>query len=215
MLSSADELAAVAPHAAAPEYVLTPGDQLEIKFFHNPELNQALPIRPDGRIALQLIGTVQAAGLTVAGLKSALDAAYATQLKLPDATIIVASFDTQEVYVGGEVKNPAVLQLKAGMTVRQAILKSGGDLPSAELGNVLVLRDQGTPRPQVFCLDLQSGLRDDANRSDMVLHAKDIVYVPKTTIAEVNQFVDHYLGQIIPRWLLFQLSYAVGGISIN
>ena len=123
MLSSADELAAVAPHAAAPEYVLTPGDQLEIKFFHNPELNQALPIRPDGRIALQLIGTVQAAGLTVAGLKSALDAAYATQLKLPDATIIVASHELERAralatrhveVVGGQIRESGSTDVDAG-----------------------------------------------------------------------------------------------------
>lgn len=196
------------PSDASPEYVLSPGDQLEIKFFRNPELNQALPIRPDGRIALQLVGTLQAGGRTVVELKKVLDEAYAKELRDPDATVIVASFDQEEVYVGGEVKNPAVMQLKAGMTVRQAIFKSGGDLPTAQMGNVLLLRDQGSAQPRVYSLDLASGLSGGENPNDLVLEAKDVVYVPPTIIAEVDKFVDQYMGQIVPRW--FQLSYTFG-----
>lgn len=200
--------------AEAPrEYSLSAGDQLDIKFFHNPELNQSLPIRPDGRIALQLVGSLKAAGLTVSQLKDALDSAYAKELKVPDATVIVASFDTQEVYVGGEVRNPAVLQLKAGMTVRQAILKSGGEMPTAALQNVLVLRDQGTTQPRVFSIDLARGLGDGEIPNDLALLPKDVVYVPMSTIAEVDKFVDQYLGQIVPRW--FQLSYTFGSLKTN
>ena len=209
--------AAQAPRPAPEEavYRVGPGDELEIRFFHNPELDQLLPIRPDGRLALILVGEIQAAGLSVPELRETLVARYGEHLKLPEISVAVKTFGSQQVYVGGEVAKPTVLPLVPGMTVRQAITQSGGALGSARLGNVLVLRDQGSPKPQVYTVDLAYGIGREEIRADLALAPKDVVFVPKTYIAEVNQFVDEYIGRIVPRWLMYQLTYNVGGLELE
>ena len=73
-------------------YRLQVGDQLDIKFFFNPELNEAVAVRPDGRISLQLVGELMAAGSTVEELKALLKQRYAKELKNPEITVILRSF---------------------------------------------------------------------------------------------------------------------------
>src|SRR5574340_1009941 len=57
------EVGLVGP-ALSDEYIIQPGDLLEMKFFYNPEMNEGMTVRPDGRISMQLIGEVMAAGLS-------------------------------------------------------------------------------------------------------------------------------------------------------
>lgn len=85
------------------EYRLSAGDKLDIKFFYNPELNETVVVRPDGRISLQLVDEVAVAGITPAQIDVLLTSKYSRELKRPDVTVIVKSFGVQQVYVGGEV----------------------------------------------------------------------------------------------------------------
>ena len=62
----------VSQNTPAMEYKIQPGDQLDIKLFYNPELNEQLTVRPDGRITMQLVNDVVAAGLTPAQLTAIL-----------------------------------------------------------------------------------------------------------------------------------------------
>ena len=118
--------------AAQPEYtagqeayVLQPGDNLDVKFYYNPELNEAVTIRPDGKISLQLIDEIPAAGLTPAQLDDTLTKAYAKQLKRPVVTVILRTFEGRKIYVGGEVGNPQVLNIPGKITALQAIINAG------------------------------------------------------------------------------------------
>lgn len=203
------------PVSAPQPYTLGPGDELRIRFFHNPELDAEIPIRPDGRVSLALIGDVQAAGLEVPAFNAALIELYGEHLKLPEITVMVTAFNSQQVYVGGEVARPSVVALTQGMTARQAIIRSGGALGTGRLGNVLVLRDVGEAKPRVFKVDLDYGIGRETIETDLMLAPKDVVFVPRTYIAEVNNFVDEYLGRIVPRWLMFQFTYNVDGLDIG
>ena len=69
------------------QYIIQPGDQLDIKFFYNPELNESVTVRPDGKISLQLVDEVQAAGLEPAELDAKLTEAYSQELKKPMVTV--------------------------------------------------------------------------------------------------------------------------------
>ena len=74
------------------EYRIQVGDQLDIKFFYNPELNEQVTVRPDGRISLQLVHEIMVAGLTPSELTDLLTKKYAPELKKPEITVIVRSF---------------------------------------------------------------------------------------------------------------------------
>lgn len=81
-------------------YQLQAGDQLNIKFFFNPDLNEEVTVRPDGRISLQLIGEILAAGLSVDKLKDIVTQEYSQELKNPEVTVILRRFGTS-ITAGG------------------------------------------------------------------------------------------------------------------
>lgn len=189
-------------------YVLQLGDVLEIKHFHNPELNELLPIRPDGRISLELVGEVQAAGLPVSDLRAILMQRYAKYVREPEVAIIVKEFGGNRVFIGGEVTQPGVLQTNGQLTVLQAIFQAGGYLPSAELRNVVVLRNQGTATPAFLTFDLKESLtKPGEHMNDALLRPYDIVFLPKTRVARMGEFVDQYIDELIPLPVTLGLSY--------
>ena len=141
--------------AAETRYLLAVGDQLEIKFFYTPELNESVVIRPDGRLSLQLIGEVQAAGSTVDELRSHLQLRYAKTLNDPELAVIVKSFSAPFVYVGGEVRSPGRVVLAGRqMTALEAVLAAGDFNYGAERRNVIVLRNENG-QTRVFSLNLR------------------------------------------------------------
>jgi len=74
------------------DYQIEVGDELDLKFFFNQELNEKVSVRPDGRIALQLIGDIQVAGRTVEQVRELLVQKYSTQLTNPEIAVILRSF---------------------------------------------------------------------------------------------------------------------------
>lgn len=178
------------------EYRIQAGDQLDIKFFFNPELNETVFVRPDGKISLQLIDDVQAGGLTPTELDEKLSQMYAQELKEPEVTVIVRSFTGQRVYVGGEVTTPGLVNLTSGMTALQAVIGAGGFRETAKPDGVIVIRKGDDNRPVPIRVDLKTAIDGDANEGDIPLRSYDVVYVPKTWIAKANKFVTQYIEQL-------------------
>ena len=192
---------------AVKEYVLSPGDTIAVKFAYNPELSEQLPIRPDGRIALQIIGDVTAAGLSVSQLRSQLIERYTGALKHPELVVIVNSFGMQKVYVGGEVARPGEIPLSSGMTTLQAIIMAGGDRRTASTRNVVIVRDQGTDTPLFLLVDLKKVLSQVDMSADVRLQPRDIIFVPMSKIAKVNNFVQMYIRDVVPMSMVLGLYY--------
>ncbi|MDX9736123.1 MAG: polysaccharide biosynthesis/export family protein [Thermoanaerobaculia bacterium] len=201
--------AAAEPAAPPPEYRLQAGDVLEIKHFYTPELNETVSIRPDGRISLPIAGEVLAEGQTPAGLRDVLSERYARTLREQEVAVVVKEFAGRRIYVGGEVLTPGVIRPPGTVTALQAILEAGGAKSSARLENVVILRNQGTTEPLFMTLDLRGGLERGASRNDVALLPSDIVFVPKTRVAHLAQFVDVYFKQLLP--IPLNLSYILGG----
>ncbi len=186
---------------AAGEYRLQPGDELDIRFYYNPELNNSVIVRPDGRISLPLANEVEAAGMTPAALSQQLRTAYAQSLRRPDVTVIVRSFNAQKVFVGGEVTAPGVIQALGPLTVMQSVMQAGGFKESARIDEVIVIRrDPVAPasEPIVIPVDISAVVDGTGTNQDIALMPYDVVYVPKSPIANVNKFVDQYIRQNIP-----------------
>lgn len=190
------------------DYVIQTGDQLDVKFFYNPELNEQVTVRPDGRISLQLAPEIVAAGLTPAQLTEALVKNYEKELANPGVTVIVRSFSSQRVYVDGEVNKPGMVSLAGPLTVLQSIAEAGGFKDTARTGQVIVIRKTGDGKPLAIAVNLDDVRNAAEGSSDILLAPYDIVYVPKSAIANVNQFVDKYIRQNIP--IPFGISYGIG-----
>jgi protein involved in polysaccharide export with SLBB domain len=203
-----------APVATAPqeppEYFIQPGDELDIKFFYNPILNEAIVVRPDGKISLQLVDEVRAAGLTPAQLDDVLTQKYAKELKKPAVTVIVRSFTGWQVYVGGEVNTPGLINLAVGMTALQAVINAGGLRETAEPTGAIVIRKGRDNKPIPFRVDLNETIYGKGDTSNFQLKPSDIVYVPKSSIAKANKFVNQYIERLLLfRGVNFGFSYEV------
>ena len=94
-----ERLHALGGAPGARDYVLQPNDDIEVKFPYTPTLNELQKIRPDGKIQLQMIGTVEAAGQSPEELQRTLESRYARFLRKPELSVIVRSVTTQNVRV--------------------------------------------------------------------------------------------------------------------
>lgn len=181
-----------------PEYRIQPGDQLDIKFFYNQELNEQITVRPDGRISLQLAKEITAAGMTPAQLNVLLTNTYAVDLENPEIAVIVRSFSAQRVYVDGEVNKPGLVTLVGPMTVLQTISQAGGLKDSARLNEVIIIRRATDNNFINMVVNLENMIDGTDKNQDIVLHPSDIIYVPKSHIANVNQWIDLYIRKNVP-----------------
>ena len=188
------------------EYYLQPGDNLDIKCFYNPELNENVTIRPDGKISLQLIDEIQAAGLTPAQLDTLLTENYSTHLKQAMVTVIVREFGGQRIYVGGEVRAPQVLEVQGRVNALQAIFDAGGLRDNAKLSSVMIVSRGPENQPFARKVDLTKALNGELPEEEYLLRPYDMVYVPKTNLAKSSEFITK-IYSFIPRNVTFGFHY--------
>ncbi len=194
------------PQATAPqEYMIQPGDTLDIRFFYNPELNEQQQVRPDGRISLQLVGEQTVAGHTPKEVETLLRNEYSKELKQPEIAVIIRGFGGQRAYVDGEVTHPGAVDLNGGITILQAVAVAGGAKTTGDLHDVILIR-RVDGKPVGVPLDLAGALDDPSTGQDIQLRPYDIVYVPRSAIANVNVFIDQYFTKNLP--IPFYFGYA-------
>lgn len=194
-----------------PPYRLYPGDELDVQISSAPELNKTVTVQPDGRVSLPLIQPVLVADRSVTDAEAALSAAYDSQLLRPQVSITVRAAPLK-VFVGGEVDKAGVYDMPGDINALQAIVMAGGFKAGARKGQVVIIRRGPGGRPMMRTVDLVRGVSDPANNDLIPLRRFDIVYVPKTGIAEADQFVQQYMRDILPFNVDF--SYATGGAKI-
>ena len=190
-----------------PEYFLQPGDTVDVRFFFNSELNeQAVQIRPDGRISLQLVGDVQFAGRTVEQVSRELEKAYASIVKTPRATIQIRGYAGQKAFISGEVPKPGTISLLAPATVLSAIGEAGGITIKGDRNRVVLIRKMpdGTPKGQQIVLFAK---KQPTPAALTPLQPYDVVLVPESKIARVDRWVDQFMRQLSPANLVVGFNY--------
>jgi len=166
-------------------YQIQPGDVLDITFFYTPEYNAtSVPVRPDGKIQLSLVGDFPVAGLTPDQASAELKKAYASQLKNPDLAVIVKTFGANSVTVQGEVRTPGEQPVTGNSTVLQIIGRAGSFLPTADATRVTVVRRSTGGQPLVVVLDLQSAMQGLNPGMDVPVLPGDMIFVPPLKSAQ-------------------------------
>lgn len=182
----------------ARDYRIHSGDQLEIKFFYNSELNEVVSVRPDGRISLQLVNEIKVAGLTPVELRDQLKSLYAKDIDKPEIAVIVRTFSSNHVFVDGEVGKPGLVPLTELTTALQAISQAGGMKETARRDEIIVIRrGQGNSVVSTM-LNLELALDGTDVNQNIQLASNDIVYVPRSHISNVNLWVDQYIRKMLP-----------------
>lgn len=192
-----------------PPYRIQVADRLSVKFQRNPELDQELIVRPDGRISLPFIDEVKCVGMTPEELKLELARRYTGELAVPDITVLVSEFGGNHVFVDGEVKTPGMVQLAAGMTMMDAIASSGGFLPSGLREQVILIRRDESGKPAGHSVDLKKVVIGREAEGNVLLQPFDIVYVPRSKIANAGLWVEQYVREMLPIRLRLFIPLAV------
>ena len=181
--------------------VLMPGDEIEISFLGAPDLGITQCIRRDGRISLRLVGEMMAAGKTPAEVRAELIDLYGSQIQFKEVTVKVLTsppvFVLGAVLRPGSVDMPGRVDMSRPLSALDAIAAVGGfDEATAEVRSVIIIRkEQG--RYRGFTLDFSPILH---GRSDQTFYLQpyDIVYVPRTFIVKVDQWVEQHIVKLIP-----------------
>ncbi len=192
-----------------PPHRIAAGDEIELRFLLNPELNDTkLVIGPDGRVTVPLLGSVMAGGMTVAQFRTQLEKAYASKLRVADLDVVIRTYGSSRIFVGGEVKTPGVLPLQGPTDVLQGVMMAGGFLNTARSSEVVVIRRRADNVPMLRTVDLARYAGSANPKDDIPLQASDVIFVPKAKIAEFDLFVDQYLNQSLP--FTKSLNYNIG-----
>lgn len=152
---AADPAAMAAPHATRNRnvppsavnnsaYILGPEDQIAVFVYQGPEFTGQHMIRPDGKITINLIGDVQASGLSPEALANAIGERLKTYVNDPDVTVSVLAVKSKRYSINGEVNKPGEYPLVVPTKVFQALVNAGGFRDFANQKKITVIHEDGT-----------------------------------------------------------------------
>jgi polysaccharide biosynthesis/export protein len=167
--------------AADSDYIIGPGDTLQVFVWRNPELSVTVPVRPDGKISTPLVEDMVAVGKTSPELARDMEKVLAEYVRSPKVNIIVttAASAFSLVKVVGQVAHPTALPYREGMTVLDAVLEVGG-LGQFAAGNrsriVRVVNGQQTE----IKVKLDDLMNNGDTRQNVALMPGDVLVVPQS-----------------------------------
>lgn len=179
------------------DYRLLAGDRLQIKFPYHHASNQELPVRPDGKISLDVTGEILAEGLTPAELAEIVKVRSSRFLRNPEVVVIVTAIGDRRVYVGGEVTRPGFVSIQEGMTPLQAVMAVGGFKDSALKSDVLYIARAPSGDYDASRVDLEDVVKNGTPEVVRV-GANGVVYVPAKRISNLGLFVKQYIRDVLP-----------------
>ena len=188
-----------AVQAVPTTYIIGPGDDLSVVLPFNPELNYEGPVGPDHNFTMPLAGTISTVGRTSDQMEEAISQALTDRhiARKPPVSISIRRY-AQVIFVGGEVKNPGVVTLQNQMDPLQAILSAGGMLDTARTGSVVIIRRGPDGKPVLRVVDLDALIHTGDKAQAVALRPQDTIFVPKSSIAEVDLWVDEYINKTLP-----------------
>jgi len=179
-------------------YRIGVGDELELKFFFTPELNDRLTVRPDGKISIMFAQDIQAAGRTPQELADLIKHKLSKHVKQLDLVVIVRTFASQKVYVGGEVGKPGPVMLTGRENLLQVINDAGWVTPYASHDKLMLVRRDAKGRDVIYPIDFSDLMNGEDMSQNLLVQAGDIVLVPPSGATALDRWVDQNLRQAVP-----------------
>jgi polysaccharide biosynthesis/export protein PslD len=179
-------------------YRIEPGDRIAIRYVHHGDLDREETVRTDGRIRSDGAGEIVVAGLRTRDVERELATAAGATLRDPEVSVAIVEFAPRWVYVAGEVGEPGPIAYRRGITALQALMEAGGVLDTALLDSVVLVRAEGPEgAPVSRRVDFEKALAGEAPIVPM-LAPRDVLFVPRSGIAEAGIWVDQHVTQLFP-----------------
>jgi len=170
-----------APKAADNDYIIGPGDTLQVFVWRNPELSVSVPVRPDGKISTPLVEDMVAVGKTSPQLARDMEKVLSEYVRSPKVNIIVttAASAFSLVKVVGQVVHPQALPYREGMTVLDAVLEVGG-LSQFASGNRSRVVRMVNGQETVIHVKLDNLVNGGDVKENIPLKPGDVLVVPQS-----------------------------------
>jgi polysaccharide export outer membrane protein len=163
-------------------YIIGPGDNVNIFVWRNPEVSMSVPVRPDGKITTPLVEDLQASGKTPTELARKIEEVLGTYIKDPSVTVIVTGFVgpyDQQVRVIGEATSPQALPYRENMTLLDLMIAVGG-LTEFAAGNNAVLVRRVNGREMQYRLRIDDLIDEGDISANVPMLPGDILIVPES-----------------------------------
>ena len=157
-------------------YIIGAEDSLQITVWKEPTLSGTIPVRPDGRISLVLLGDLQAAGMTPMQLAADITQRLKKYVQDPIVSVVVLGVNSQRIFVIGEVGHVGPISMTPGMSPLQAIAAAGGLSPFAHSKRIYILRGTGAAQKKIP-FDYKKALKGD-DKQGVSLEPGDTIVVP-------------------------------------
>lgn len=175
-------LMAEEPAMPQSEYVIGPGDTLQIFVWQHPEVSVTIPVRPDGRVSTPLVEDVVAVGKTPTQLSRDLEVQIGQYIREPTVNVIVTSFIGtfgNQVRVVGQAVQPQAIPFRQDMTLLDVIIQVGGLSPNAAGNRAKIIRRSGS-QEQEIPVRIQDLLNDGDTSRNLPMQPGDVLIIPES-----------------------------------
>jgi polysaccharide biosynthesis/export protein len=172
---------AVPPGAVtSPDYIIGPGDQIQVFVWRNPELSVTVPVRPDGKISTPLVEDLVAVGKTSSQLAREIEKALAEYIRSPQVNIIITNpvSTFSQIKVIGEVTTPQSVPYREGLTVLDAVLAVGGLTQFAAGNRAKIVRKGADGKDTEIKVKLDALVHKGKISENVALRPGDVLIVP-------------------------------------
>lgn len=176
------------PPAPAPtmpaQYLIGPGDELEIFVWGNKDLTVTVPVRPDGRISTPLVEDMQAVGKTPTQLARDLEATLSNYVKSPQVNVVVRGFVgtfAEQIRVVGKAAQPRALAYRRSMTVLDVMIEVGGLAAGAAGNRAKIIRSYGGQQTEIK-VRLDDLLNEGRISENVEMLPGDVLIIPESRL---------------------------------
>ena len=164
------------------QYLIGPGDAVNIIVWRNPEVSMSVPVRPDGKITTPLVEDLPAAGKTSTALARDIEKALAKYIQQPVVTVVVTNFVgnySEQIRVIGQATKPQALPYRRDMSLMDVMIAVGGTTEFAA-GNRAKLIRNVDGKQQQFNVRLDDLIKDGDISANVPMRAGDILVIPES-----------------------------------
>lgn len=164
------------------EYLLGPGDTVNINVWRNPEVSQTIPVRPDGRITMPLVEDLPAMGKTPTQLAREIEQILSKYIQQPVVTVTVTSFVgpyTEQIRVIGQASKPQALPYRQGMSLMDVLIAVGG-LAEFAAGNRANIVRTVDGKQQKIAVRLNDLIKSGDISANMPVRPGDVLIIPES-----------------------------------
>jgi polysaccharide export outer membrane protein len=172
------------PPRSLTDYVIGPGDTLDIFVWRNPEISKTVPVRPDGKITTPLVEDMPAVGKTPSELARDIEAVLSTYVRNPDVTVTVTNFVgtfKRQIRVIGQAVEPKALPYRENITLLDVMIEVGGLTEFAAGNRAKVVRSY-EGKEQEIRVRLKDLIQKGDTSENIRMFPGDVLIIPETRI---------------------------------